>query len=157
LGVLLKLLAWLVFGSIAATLVGTLASVCAVSGYSQIDLPATSNAFLVAAGLASLLCLAVSLLAWRPMAAVGRIFVLNAAAAVAYPIASFAVPLIARHPLLGDTTLASAAAVAPLAAAPIINAILGSGMFGVIGIALTALFLLLAVILLRGAGHRDDY
>ena len=156
-GILLKLLAWLVFGSIAAALVGTFASVCAVSGYSQVDLPAGSDAFLLGAGLTSLLGLAISLLAWRPKVAAGRLFVLSAAAAVAYPIANFVVPLAAGHPLLGDTTLASAAAVAPDAAGPLINTILGSGIFGVIGFALTALFLLLAVILLRGAGHPDDY
>ncbi len=157
LGVLLKLLAWLIFGSIAAALAGTIASVFAVSGNSQVDLPESSNAFLMAAGLTSLLCLGISLLAWRPRVAVGRIFVLSAAATVAYPIAYFVVPLAAGHPLLGDTTLASAAAVAPPAVTPVINTILGSGIFGVIGFALTALFLLLAVILLRGAGHPDDY
>ena len=154
-GVFLKLVGWLVFGAVAAALVGTLASVLAVSGHSQIDLPATSNAFLIGAGLTALISLAVSLLAWRPRVAVARLSMLIAAASVAYPIANFAAPLLSGHPLINDAPLASAAAVAPAAAGPLINAIIGSGMFGVIGFAATALSLLIAVILLRSAGDPD--
>src|SRR5271168_537445 len=99
-GIVFKLLASIVMGSVAAALAGTLASVIATSGYSAVDRPPPNDAFLWAAAIAMVVTLAIGLLAPSAATAFGWLGALNAFLAILFPLASFATPLIVGYALV---------------------------------------------------------
>jgi hypothetical protein len=150
-GVVFKLLATIIMGSVAAALAGTLASVIATSGYSAVDRPPPNDAFLWAAGIAMAVALAIGL--WAPTAATAfrRLATLNAFLSILFPVASFATSLIAGHALVQGSTISDAGAEAPAPLAEVVGVIIGAGMFGLTGLVAAVLLLLPALALRQRA------
>jgi hypothetical protein len=150
-GIVFKLLASIVMGSVAAALTGTLASVIATSGYSAVDRPPPNDTFLWAAAIAMVVTLAIGLMAPSAAMAFGRLGALNAFLSILFPLASFATPLIAGHALVQGSTISDAGAEAPAPLAAVLGDIIGAGMFGLTGLVAAVLFLLPALALRRRA------